>query len=85
MLIPPRDCRLEANLIVKIRMIISLNSKQTQPVCLPLLNFRISLLKIIKLTNMIIATEKLDILFPEGVFEPDSSEHIVTLNDILPD
>lgn len=34
---------------------------------------------------MIIGTEKLDILFPEGVFEPDSSEHIVTLNDILPD
>ena len=34
---------------------------------------------------MIIGTEKLDILFPEGVFEADSSEHIVSLNDILTD
>jgi hypothetical protein len=85
MLIPPRDCRLEASLIVKNLVIISLNSKRTQPVYLLLLNFRISLFKIIKLIKMIIGTEKLDILFPEGVFEPDSSEHIVTLNDILPD
>jgi hypothetical protein len=36
---------------------------------------------------MIQAIEKIDILFPEGIFEPDSSEHIVTLNNqvLLPD
>ncbi len=85
MLIQSRDFLREVSLIVKIRVIISLNSNQTQLVCLQLLYFRISLFKIIKLINMIIGTEKLDILFPESVFEPDSSEHIVTLNDILPD
>jgi hypothetical protein len=34
---------------------------------------------------MIKGIEKLDILIPEGVFAPDSSEHIVKLNEVLPD
>ena len=34
---------------------------------------------------MIAGIEKIEIVFPESIFEPESSEHIVVLNSILPD